>query len=133
MNNPEVVQAIRNAQNVQPKKTNKMKEACVHFFHEIPNNKEGWDFIKGVRKFINKDRYKVRVLGRGSRKKHGTQSFIPLEHATNYSIYIDHKIMDRNHPDFLSRKFYDIRMAKTKIETSLFELNNVLYKPNEEI
>ena len=133
MNNPEVVQAIRNAQNVQPKKTNKMKEACVHFFHEIPNNKEGWDFIKSVRKFINKDRYKVRVLGRGSRKKHGTQSFIPLEHATNYSIYIDHKIMDRNHPDFLSRKFYDIRMAKTKIETSLFELNNVLYKPNEGI
>ena len=125
MNNPEVVQAIRNAQNVQPKKQ-KDQFACVHFFHQIPNSKEGWDFIKGVRKFINKDRYKVRVLGRGSRKNHGTQSFIPLEHATNYSVYIDHKIMDRNHPDFLSRKFYDIRMAKTKIETSIFELNNII-------
>src|SRR5210317_2655383 len=119
----EVIQAIRNATNIQPKKTNKMKEACVHFFHQIPNSKEGWDFIKGVRKFINKDRYRVRVLGRGSRKEHGTQSFIPLKHATNYSVYIDHKIMDRNHPDFLSKKFFDVRMAKTKIETSLFELN----------
>jgi len=122
MNNPEVVEAIKNATEIKPKN----QFACVHFFHKIPNNKEGWDFIKGVRKFINKDRYKVRVLGRGSRKNHGTQSFIPLEHATNYSVYIDHKIMDRNHPDFLSRKFYDIRMAKTKIETSLFELNNII-------
>jgi hypothetical protein len=121
-NTNEVIQAIRNATNIQPKKTNKMKEACVHFFHQIPNSKEGWDFIKGVRKFINKDRYKVRVLGRGSRKEYGTQSFIPLKHATNYSVYIDHKIMDRNHPDFLSRKFY-------KVRSQVSELNNFLNQP----
>jgi len=96
--------------------------ACVHFFHQIPNSKEGWDFIKGVRKFINKDRYRVRVLGRGSRKEHGTQSFIPLKHATNYSVYIDHKIMDRNHPDFLSRKFY-------KVRSQVSELSNFLNQP----
>ena len=104
----EVIQAIRNATNIQPKKTNKMKEACVHFFHQIPNSKEGWDFIRGARKFINKDRYKVRVLGRGSRKEYGTQSFIPLKHATNYSVYIDHKIMDRNHPDFWVVNFTEL-------------------------
>jgi hypothetical protein len=121
-NTNEVIQAIRNATNIQPKKTNKMKEACVHFFHQIPNSKEGWDFIKGVRKFINKDRYKVRVLGRGSRKEYGTQSFIPLKHATNYSVYIDHKIMDRNNPDFLSRKFY-------KVRSQVSELNNFLNQP----
>ena len=118
----EVIQAIRNATNIKPKKVNKIKEACVHFFHEIPNSKEGWDFIKGVRKFINKDRYRVRVLGRGSRKKHGTQSFIPLQHATNYSVYIDHKIMDRNHPDFLSNKFY-------KVRSQVSELSNFLNQP----
>ena len=130
MNNNDIIKAIKNVTDIQPKKQNKF--ACVHFFHEIPNSKEGWNFIKGIRNFINKDRYKVRVLGRGSRKKYGTQSFIPLKHATNYSVYIDHKIMDRNHPDFLSRKFFDVRMAKTKIETSLFELNNVLNEPNGE-
>ena len=43
--------------------------ACVHYFHDIPNSKEGWDFIKSIRKFINKDRYKVRVLGSRYRKK----------------------------------------------------------------
>ena len=122
MNNLEVIKAIINATNIQPKKTNKMKEACVHFFHQIPNSKEGWDFIKSARKFINKDRYRVRILGRGSRKEHGTQSFIPLKHATNYSVYIDHKIMDRNHPDFLSRKFYDVR-------SKVYELNNFLNQP----
>ena len=121
MNDQNVIQAIRNAQNVQPKKQ-KDQFACVHFFHQIPNSKEGWNFINSVRKFINKDRYKVRVLGRGSRKKHGTQSFIPLKHATNYSIYIDHKIMDRNHPDFLSRKFY-------KVRSQVSELSNFLNQP----
>ena len=82
----EVIQAIRNATNIQPKKQKQF--ACVHFFHKIPNSKEGWDFIKGIRKFINKDRYKVRILGRGSRKEYGTQSFIPLKHATNYILII---------------------------------------------
>ena len=121
MNNLEVIQAIRNATEIKRRKEEK-KFACVHYFHNIPNSKEGWDFIKGIRKFINKDRYKVRVLGRGSRKYYGTQSFIPLKHATNYSVYIDHKIMDRNHPDFLSRKFY-------KVRTQVSELNNFLNQP----
>jgi hypothetical protein len=52
MNNPEVVEAIKNATNIQQKKQNKF--ACVHFFHEIPNSNEGWNFIKGIRKFIIK-------------------------------------------------------------------------------
>ena len=120
MNNLEVIQAIRNATNIQPKKQKQF--ACVHYFHQIPNSKEGWDFIKSIRKFINKDRYKVRVLGRGSRKNYGTQSFIPLQHATNYSVYIDHKIMDRNHPDFLSNKFY-------KVRSQVSELSNFLNQP----
>ena len=97
----------------------KKQLACVHYFHDIPNSKKGWEFIKGIRKFINKDRYKVRILGRGSRKKYGTQSFVPLKHSERYSIYIDHKIMDRNHPDFLSRKFYKVRQQ-------VYELNNVI-------
>ena len=118
----QVIQAIRNATNIQPKKINKMKEACVHYFHNIPNSKEGWEFIKQVRKFINKDRYKVRVLGRGSRKEHGTQSFVPLKHSERYSIYIDHKIMDRNHPDFLSRK---LQNARAKIYTLKEALNQI--------
>jgi len=96
--------------------------ACVHYFHDIPNSKEGWDFIKSIRKFINKDRYKVRVLGRGSRKKYGTQSFVPLKHSERYSVYIDHKIMDRNHPDFLSNKFY-------KVRSQVSELSNFLNQP----
>jgi hypothetical protein len=121
MNNLEVIQAIKNATDIKPKKEQK-QFACVHYFHKIPNSKEGWDFIKSIRKFVNKDRYKVRILGRGSRKEYGTQSFIPLKHATNYSVYIDHKIMDRNHPDFLSNKFY-------KVRSQVSELSNFLNQP----
>ena len=121
----EVIQAIRNATEIKQKQKKEKKQfACVHFFHQIPNSKEGCDFIRGARKFINKDRYRVRVLGRGSRKKHGTQSFIPLKHATNYSVYIDHKIMDRNHPDFLSQKFYKVRQQVS-------ELNNIINQQGE--
>ena len=117
----EVIRAIRNASRIvnNKHKKNKMKEACVHYFHDIPNSKEGWEFIKMVRKFINKDRYKVRVLGRGSRKQHGTQSFVPLKHSERYSIYIDHKIMDRNHPDFLHKKIYKLRQQ-------IYSLNETL-------
>jgi len=123
MNNLEVIQAIKNATDIKQKKEQK-QFACVHYFHKIPNSKEGWDFIKAIRKFVNKDRYKVRILGRGSRKEYGTQSFIPLKHATNYSVYIDHKIMDRNHPDFLSQKFYKVRQQ-------VYELNNVINQQGE--
>ena len=119
----EVIQAIRNASAIKPKKQNP-QFACVHYFHNVPNSKEGWEFIKQVRKFINKDRYKIRVLGRGSRKEYGTQSFVPLKHSERYSIYIDHKIMDRNHPDFLSRKF-------SKIRDQVYELNNIINQQGE--
>jgi len=32
---------------------------------------------------------RIRRKGRGSRKEHGNQSYIPLEHATGIAIYID--------------------------------------------
>ena len=69
---------------------------------------------------MNKERYKVRVLGRGSRKVHGNAYSIPLKHSETLSVYIDQKIMDRNHPNFLSKKLYKVRQ-------SIEDLNNAIY------
>ena len=79
-------------------------KACVHFMTGIPNSKEGWEFIKLMKKYLHKGRYSIRLKGRGSRKIYGNQSYIPLPHAEYYSIYIDQKIKDRNNPQYFYEK-----------------------------
>ena len=43
----------------------------IHYFSDIPNNEEGSEFIRLARKFLNRKRYKMRKLGRGTRKVNG--------------------------------------------------------------
>jgi len=75
-------------------------DKCVHFLTNVPNSKEGWAFINQMKKYLHKGRYSIRLKGRGSRKVHGNQSFIPLKYAERYSIYIDQKIKDSNNPAY---------------------------------
>jgi hypothetical protein len=79
-------------------------DACIHFMTGIPNSKEGWEFIKLMKKYLHKGRYSIRLKGRGSRKIHGNQSYVPLPHAEHYSVYIDQKIKDRNNPQYFYEK-----------------------------
>ena len=62
------------------------EKACVHFLTNVPNSKEGWAFINQMKKYLHKGRYSIRLKGRGSRKIHGNQSFIPLKYAEKYSV-----------------------------------------------
>ena len=121
-----IEKVVRNCERIKKRKKerkNSQGQVCVHYFSKIPNNEEGLKFIKSIRKFVNKERYKVRVLGRGSRKIHGNAYSIPLKHSETFSVYIDHKIMDRNHPNYLSNKFYKVRQL-------IEELNNAMYGGN---
>ena len=99
-NNKEaVVAALKLVSTPKPTKLQlrkKRERECIHFMTDIPNCKEGWDFINMMKKYLHKGRYSIRLKGRGSRKIHGNQSYIPLPHAEHYSVYIDHKIKDRN-------------------------------------
>ena len=107
-----IAKVVKNCTTIKKKeRKNSQGEVCVHYFYKVPNNKEGLEFIKSIRKFVNKKRYRVRVLGRGSRKIYGNAYSIPLKHSEYFSVYIDQKIMDRNHPNFLSRKFYKVRQS----------------------
>ena len=80
-----------------------------HFMKEIPNSKEGWNFIKQMKKYLHSGRYSIRLKGRGSRKVHGNQSFVPIPHAEKYSVYIDHKILDRENPAYYHKKEWQTR------------------------
>ena len=95
---------------------------CVHFLTNVPNSKEGWDFINQLKKYLHKGRYSIRLKGRGSRKEHLVQRGIPIKYAERYSIYIDHKIMDGNNPAFYSLQEYKTRQKLRDIRFQIDEL-----------
>ena len=97
-------------------------KARVHFLTNVPNSKEGWAFINQMKKYLHRGRYDIRLKGRGSRKVHGNQSFVPIPHAEKYSIYIDQKIKDRNHPDFLQTKMWKMRSKLYNLRSEIDEL-----------
>jgi len=99
-------------------------DACVHFMKDIPNSKEGWEFIKLIKKYLHKGRYSIRLKGRGSRKIHGNQSFIPLKHAERYSVYIDYKIKDINSPGYNDSKVYTMEQKFRNIRGDLQAIKN---------
>ena len=132
----DVIKALKNAQSISPwisknKLINKDKryererkaKACVHFLTDVPNSKEGWTFINQMKKYLHKGRYSIRLKGRGSRKVHGNQSYIPLPHAERYSVYIDQKIMDSNNPAYNSLSEYK---TKQKLRDIRFEIDQLL-------
>jgi len=136
MSNNRLIEAIRNATHMQPWKKKKVLEmatryererkakTCVHFLTGVPNSKEGWEFIKLMKKYLHKGRYSIRLKGRGSRKIHGNQSFIPLKHAEKYSVYIDYKIKDSNSPGYNDSKLWKYEMKFRNIRGDLQQLIN---------
>ena len=96
----------------------------IHLLSNVPNDEFGKGVIKNLRKFLNTDRYKVRVRGRGSRKEYGAQSYIPLKNAEKFSIYVDHELMDYHNPHFNSNKLF-------QAERKIAELKNVKRDINE--
>ena len=134
MNNKDVIKAIRLCGT--PMKYSKFwrkpklseaerkakADACIHFMTDIPNSQEGWDFINLMKKYLHKGRYSIRLKGRGSRKIHGNQSYVPLPHAEHYSIYIDQKIKDRNNPQFFYEKEWKKDSELRRIVADINEL-----------
>jgi hypothetical protein len=100
-------------------------DACIHFMTGIPNSKEGWEFIKLMKKYLHKGRYSIRLKGRGSRKIHGNQSYVPLPHAEHYSIYIDQKIKDENNPQYFFEKKWK---QESEIRRIIADLESIVNK-----
>ena len=124
-NKAEVVAALRLASAIKPTKLQlrkKREKECIHFMTGIPNCKKGWEFIKLIKKYLHKGRYSIRLKGRGSRKLHGNQSYIPLPYAERYSMYIDQKIKDINNPQFFFERDWKRDCALRKIRDEINQL-----------
>ena len=104
-------------------RSKKNQKSFVHYFYKIPNTQNGRYFILLLRQFLNKDRYKIRVKGRGTRKYHGNGQNLPLKHAEHFAVYIDTKILDQNNPAYYYQKEYQVRgklrLIKDEIEKLL--------------
>ena len=70
----------------------KTNNVPIHLLSNVPNNGFGKKIIENIRQFLNKNRYQIRVRGRGTRKEYGNQSYIPLKYAEKFSIYVDDNI-----------------------------------------
>jgi len=99
-------------------------DSCVHFLTGVPNSKEGWAFINQMKKYLHKGRYSIRLKGRGSRKIHGNQSFIPLKYAERYSVYIDYKIKDSYSTGYNDSKVYRLEQKFRSIRGDLQVIKN---------
>ena len=124
-NKAEVVAALRLASAIKPTKLQlrkKREKECIHFMTNVPNSKEGWEFIKLLKKYLHKGRYSIRLKGRGSRKIHGNQSYIPLPYAEHYSIYIDQKIKDVNNPQYFFERDWKRDCALRRIRDDINQL-----------
>jgi len=62
-------------------------------FAEIPNNAEGWAFVEGLKKYLNRDRYQVLVKGQHiteqakGRYRYGQ----PIKASTHLRVYINER------------------------------------------
>ena len=78
------------------------KPIPIHYFSDIPNDEEGAEFIRLARKFLNRKRYKIRKLGRGTRKVNGAKNSyrysasLPHQFSERFSLYIDDFIDNSN-------------------------------------
>lgn len=98
----------------------------IHLLSNVPNNEEGKKVIEDLRKYLNKNRYKVRVRGRGTRKEYGTQSYIPLKYAEKFSIYVDQDILDYNNPIYYSSKVWELESENRELKKKLSKITNII-------
>jgi len=100
----------------------------IHYFSEIPNNEEGAEFFRLARKFLNRKRYKMRKLGRGTRKVNGAKNSyrysasLPHQFSERFSLYIDDFLLD----DYLLKQEKKEWQQDNKIDRIVSHLTSAL-------
>tara|TARA_R100001594_G_scaffold22642_2_gene43909 strand:- start:676 stop:1305 length:630 start_codon:yes stop_codon:yes gene_type:complete len=74
------------------------KQSCVYTLSDIPNDYEGQNLVKQLKKYLNKDRYAIRARGQylddKTKKEEGWQRYTygqPLSKSKCIRVYIDEK------------------------------------------
>lgn len=65
-----------------------------YMFSDIPNDKTGRAFIKTIRKYVNKNKYAVRVRGQYLKEGNNWKKYVhgqPIAKSKCLRVYIDRK------------------------------------------
>tara|TARA_R100001129_G_C5292935_1_gene240198 strand:- start:197 stop:784 length:588 start_codon:yes stop_codon:yes gene_type:complete len=83
---------------LQKSPKHRWKQSCVYTLSDIPNDYEGQDLVKQLKKYLNKDRYAIRARGQylddKTKKEEGWQRYTygqPLSKSKCIRVYIDEK------------------------------------------
>jgi len=75
---------------------NKCPKGDVKMFSEIPNTDDGWEFVGKLKRYLNKESYKIRVRGQylddETKKNEGWQRYSfgqPIEKSKCLRVYVD--------------------------------------------
>ena len=75
---------------------NKCPKGDVKMFSEIPNTDDGWEFVDKLKRYLNKESYKIRVRGQylddETKKNEGWQRYSygqPIEKSKCLRVYVD--------------------------------------------
>ena len=75
---------------------NKCPKGDVKMFSEIPNTDDGWKFVDKLKRYLNKESYKIRVRGQylddETKKTEGWQRYSfgqPIEKSKCLRVYVD--------------------------------------------
>ena len=75
---------------------NKCPKGDVKMFSEIPNTDDGWEFVSKLKRYLNKQSYKIRVRGQylddETKKNEGWQRYSfgqPIEKSKCLRVYVD--------------------------------------------
>lgn len=104
------------------------KEIFRYMFSEVPFDDEGEAFIKGIRKHLNRGRYKMRIAGQFLKEGYSWSELrfshgVPLKYAKYRRVYIEEKETEnpaKNEDAFLLSKLrnpsYNVEQAREAVE-----------------
>ncbi len=100
----------------------------------IPSNREGEQFLKKMRKYLNTDTYKLSTHYTGPRPKGTSQHSTTKENATSVRLYVDAKTPNDQLPMWVSvsRENANFRMRLDFAKKELDKLKALLdWRKNE--
>lgn len=104
------------------------KEIFRYMFSEVPFDDEGEAFIKGIRKHLNRGRYKMRIAGQFLKEGYSWSELrfshgVPLKYAKYRRVYIEEKETDnpaQSEIDYLLTQLRkpncDVKQAREAVE-----------------
>ena len=87
----------------------------------------GLEVFEFIKQHTNKERYAIKGRGRGSRKIHGNQRDLPIEHSEKIAFYVN----ERGHIREKEEREYERRKSSGEISWKLRDVTRMIEEHNE--